>query len=75
LEGRISTTSIGQGEQTQGGVMGSLRGRSFFYLVFSLEEEENECVIGELVVMCEKMLFMEKNVCKQENMEGSCVCK
>ncbi len=75
MEGRISTTSIGQGEQAQGGVMGSLRRKSFFYFVFSLEEEENECVIGKLVIMCENVLFMEKNVCKQKNMERSCVCK
>jgi hypothetical protein len=27
----------------------------------------------QLVVMCEEMLFMEENVCKQKNMEGSCV--
>jgi hypothetical protein len=45
----------------------------FFNLVFSLEEEENECVRGKLVVMCEEMLFMEANVCKQKNMEGSSV--
>jgi hypothetical protein len=30
-------------------------------------------VRGDIVVMCEKMLFMEENVCKQKNMEGSCV--
>ncbi len=41
--------------------------------MFSLEEEENECVRGKLVVMCEEMLFMEANVCKQKNMEGSSV--
>jgi hypothetical protein len=45
----------------------------FFYLVFFLEEEENECVKGELIVICEKVLFMEVNVCKQKNMGGSCV--
>jgi hypothetical protein len=38
-----------------------------------LEEEENECEKGELVVMCEKILFMEENVCKKKSMEGSCV--
>jgi hypothetical protein len=66
LEGRISTTSIGQGEKTW------VR-RIFCILCFVWEEEENECVSGELVVMCEKMLFMEENVCKQKNMEGNCV--
>ncbi len=44
-----------------------------FILCFSSKEEENECVRGDIVVMCEKMLFMEENVCKQKNMEGSCV--
>jgi hypothetical protein len=48
-------------------------GEFFFNLVFCLEEEENECVRGELFVMCEKMLFMEINVCKQKSMERSCV--
>jgi hypothetical protein len=33
--------------------------RRVFFLCFSLEEEENECVKRALVVMCEKMLFME----------------
>jgi hypothetical protein len=44
-----------------------------FYFLFSLEKEENECVKGELIIMCEEVLFMEANVCKQKNMEGSCV--
>jgi hypothetical protein len=53
--------------------MENLCERSFFYLVFFLEDEENECVRRELVVMCEKMLFMKANVCKQKSMEGNCV--
>jgi hypothetical protein len=53
--------------------MGNLKEKSFFYyLVFFLEEEENECVKGELIFMCEKMLFMKENVCKQNSKEGSC---
>ncbi len=72
MERNNSTTSIKQGEQVQGGVMESV-GEFFFNLVFCLEEEENECVRGELFVMCEKMLFMEINVCKQKSMERSCV--
>jgi hypothetical protein len=37
-----------------------------FILGFSFgEEEENECVKGELIIMCVEMLFMEENVCKQ----------
>ncbi len=66
-------TSIRQGKQAQGGVMESLvRGVFFLQCVF-LEEEENECVRGKLVVMCEEMLFMEVNGCKQKSMEGSCM--
>jgi hypothetical protein len=52
--------------------MGSLVGEKFF-CVFSLEDEENECVKGELIVMCGEVLFMEVNVCKQKSMEGSLV--
>jgi len=48
-------------------------GENNFYLVFSLEEEDDEFVRGELIVMCEEVLLMEVNVCKQKNMEGSCV--
>jgi hypothetical protein len=44
-----------------------------FILCFSLEEGENECVKGALVIMCEEMLFMEENVCKQKSMEGNYV--
>ncbi len=72
MEGRNSTTSIGQGEQARGRVMESM-GENNFYLVFSLEEEEDEFVRGELIAMCEEVLLMEANVCKQKNMEGSCV--
>jgi hypothetical protein len=60
-------------EQAQGRVMGNLAKRSFFNYMFFLEEEENECVRGELVVICEEVLFMEANVCKQKSMGGSCV--
>ncbi len=41
--------------------------------MFFLDRKENECVRGELVVMCEEVLFMEVNVHKQKSMEGSCV--
>jgi len=68
----ISPASIEQGKQAQGGVMENV-GEKSFYFVFYLEKEENECVKGELIIMCEEMLFMEANVCKQKNMEGSCV--
>jgi hypothetical protein len=44
-------------------------GKDFLFCVFSLKEEENECVKRELVVMCEEVLFMEVRVCKQKSME------
>jgi len=44
-----------------------------FILCFSSEEGKNECVKGTLVVMCEEMVFIEKNVCKQKNMKGNYV--
>ncbi len=74
LEGKISTTSIGQEEKAQGEVMESL-GIFFFFVscVFFLERGGEWVVRRQLVVMCEEMLFMEENVCKQKNMEGSCV--
>jgi hypothetical protein len=49
--------------------MGSLGEKFFFILCFSWEKEDNECVRGKLVIMCEELLFMEENVCKQKNME------
>jgi hypothetical protein len=44
-----------------------------FILCFSLELGKNECVKGAVVVICEKMLIMEENVCKQKNTEGNYV--
>jgi hypothetical protein len=49
--------------------MENLWERSFFYLVFSLEEEENECVKGKL----RRNVVHGTNVCKQKNMEKSFV--
>ncbi len=53
--------------------MGSLGEKNFFILCFSWEKEDNECVRGKLVIMCEEVLFMENNVCKQKSMERGCV--
>jgi hypothetical protein len=41
----------------------SLLRRRSSCVFFSKEEEENECEREELVLMCEKMLFMEKKLC------------
>jgi hypothetical protein len=37
------------------------------------KEEENECEREELLLMCEKVLFMEKKCVQTKSMEGSCV--
>ncbi len=40
-------------------------------MFFWKKEEEIECEREELVLMCEKMLFMEKNYVQTNSMEGS----
>jgi hypothetical protein len=44
----------------------------FFNFVFFLEEGRMS-VRGELIIMCEEVLFLEANVCKKKIMEGSCM--
>jgi hypothetical protein len=67
-------TSIGQGEQTQGGVKESYQGGRIHVFFFRKKKEENECGREELILMCEKMLFMDKkNYVQTKSMEGSCV--
>jgi hypothetical protein len=61
---RITNSRKGHGKLGEKKFLGYL-------MFFSWEEEENECVKGDLVVVCEEMLFMEENVCKQKSMEGS----
>jgi hypothetical protein len=41
-------------------------------LCFGKEKEENECVRKKLILMCGKVLFMEK-MCVNKSMERSCV--
>jgi hypothetical protein len=65
-------TSIGQGEQAQGGVMGGLQRK--ILCVLGEEKEEDECVRKKIVVMCEKNIVHEKTKCVQtKGMGGSCV--
>jgi hypothetical protein len=73
LGGKDFQTSIGQGEQAQGGVMGGLPKEEWYLVCFSKEKEENECVREELVLMCEKMLFMEKMCVNKEHGRKLCV--
>jgi hypothetical protein len=45
--------------------------KSFFNLFLWKKKKMN--VKGELIIMCEEVLFMEENVCNQKSMKGSCV--
>jgi hypothetical protein len=65
IGGKDFNTSIGQREQAQGGVKEAYQGRRV-RVFFWGKKEENECEREKLVLMCEKMLFMEKKImCKQ----------
>jgi hypothetical protein len=67
-------TSIGQGEQAQRKVMGGLpRGEWYLVCFFRGKKEENECVRKKLVLMCERMLFMEKMCANKEHGRKLCV--
>jgi hypothetical protein len=65
IRGKDFKTSIGQGEQAQGGVTEG--GQVFFTLTnedlmcFWEEKEEYECVRKKLILMCEKKIVHEKN--------------
>jgi hypothetical protein len=73
IRGKDFNTSIGQGEQAQGGVKEVYQGRGV-RVFFRKKKEENECGRKKLVLMCEKMLFMGKKICVQtKSMEGSWV--
>jgi hypothetical protein len=74
IGGKDFQTSIGQGEQVQGGVIGGLlKKKSGILCVFSVEKEVNVCVKEKLVLMCEKMLFMEKMCANKEHGRKLCV--
>jgi hypothetical protein len=53
--------------------MGSLGRWEFYLMCFPWEEEGNQCVKEKLVVMCEKVLFMEK-MCANKKAGKEIVC-
>jgi hypothetical protein len=54
--------------------MGDLpRGECFLVCFFRGKKEENECVRGKLVLMCGRMLFMEKLCANKEHGKKLCV--
>jgi hypothetical protein len=72
LEGRILILPLDKGNKLKEGSR-RLTKEEEFMCFFWKKEEENECEREELVLMCEKKLFMEKNCVQTNSMEGSCV--
>jgi hypothetical protein len=74
IRGKDFQTSIGQGEQAQGGSKGCTK-EGEEYLVFGeRKKKEKKRMEKILVLMCEKVLFMKrKNMCKQEHGRKLCV--
>ncbi len=65
MEGRISILPLDKGNKLKEGSR-RLTKEEEFMCFFRKRKEENECGKEELVLMREKMLFMEKKiVCKQ----------
>jgi hypothetical protein len=62
LEGRISILPLDKGNKLEEGSR-KLTKEEEFVCFFWKKEEENECEREELVLMCEKVLFMEKTMC------------
>jgi hypothetical protein len=78
IGGKDFKTSIGQGEQAQGGVMEG--GQVFLTLTkedlmcFWEEKEEDECVRKNLVLMCGKIIVHEKNKMCANKEHGRKLC-
>jgi hypothetical protein len=62
LEGRISILPLDKGNKFKEGLRRLTKEEEFVCFFFK-KKEENECGREELVLMCEKMLFMKKNLC------------
>jgi hypothetical protein len=77
IGGKDFKTSIGQGEQVQGGVIEG--GEEFLtrtkedLMCFWEESEEDECVREKLILMCGKIVVHEKKNVQTKSMGGSCV--
>ncbi len=64
MEGRISILPLDKGNKFKEGSRRLTKEEEFMCFFFQ-KKEENECAKEELVLMCEKMLFMgKKKVCK-----------
>jgi hypothetical protein len=73
IEGKDFQPSIGQGEQTQGGVIGGLPREVVSCVCFSEGEAGEWMCEKNLVLMCGKMLFMGKKCVQTKTMKGNYV--
>jgi hypothetical protein len=74
IGGKDFQTSIEQREQAQGWVMGGLPKEEWYLMCFFLgKKEEKQCVKGKLVLVCERMLFMEKMCANKKHGKKLCV--
>jgi hypothetical protein len=72
IGGRDFQTSIGQGEQVQGGSKRCTKEGEEFVCFGGKRKKENESMRRRFIFMCGKVLFMRK-MCANKSMEGSCV--
>jgi hypothetical protein len=75
IRGKDFQTSIGQGEQAQVGVMGGLLKGVVSCVFFFSKEKRGKMSVWEkkLILMCERMLFMEKMCAIKEHGRNLCV--
>jgi hypothetical protein len=66
-------TSIGQGEQAQGGSKGCTKEGDEYLIFGGRKRKEKEMMEKILMLMWEKVLFMKRKICANKSMEGSCV--
>jgi hypothetical protein len=66
LEGRISKLPLDKENKLKEGSWEAYQKKEWTLCVFFWgKKEDNEYVRGELILMCERMLFIKKKVCKQ----------
>ncbi len=73
MEGRISKLPLDKENKLKERSWEAYQRRSGILCVFWGKKEENECVREELVLMCEKVLFMEKMCANKEHRRKLCV--
>ncbi len=73
MEGRISKLPLDKENKLKERSWEAYQKKSGILCVFLGEKEDNECVREELVLMCEKMLFMKKMCANKKHGRKLCV--